>query len=76
MKIKVLAVNGSKIQITDGTSKRVVSREQLKTVIDTGKVELDTVKVKCIDKQRDKNNNITAYLLCDESGKQMVVTPQ
>lgn len=29
MKIKVLAINGNQLQITDGTSTKIISREKL-----------------------------------------------
>lgn len=76
MNIKVLTVNGNQIQITDGNTTKIVSREQLESAIASKKVSISTLKVKCLDKQRDKNNNITAYLLTDEQSKQMTVTPQ
>lgn len=76
LRVKVLQVNGNNVLITDGSKQMSVTRQQLDSKIKDGAITVDTMKVKCLDKQRDKNNNITAYLLCDESGKQMAVTPE
>ena len=77
LKISILQVSGNQIKITDGQKEMVVTRQQLDEKIKENKVEIcQIVKVKCIDKQRDKNNVITAYLLSDLCNKQMAVTPE
>lgn len=75
LKIKVIAVHNNQIQITDGTKTMIVDRKQLDNQIKAGSVEIDALMVKCLDKQRDANNKITAYLIADKTGKQMTVEP-
>lgn len=75
LKIKVLAVQNNQIQITDGNKTMVVDRKQLDNQIKAGSIEIDALIVKCLDKQRDTNSKITAYLIVDKSGKQMTVEP-
>jgi len=76
LKIKVIAVQGNQIQITDNTKTMIVSREQLDKQLKAGVIEIETLKVKCLDKQRDKNNIIINYMLQDKNGKTIVVSPQ
>lgn len=73
MKLKVLAVKGNEVQTTDGKNTTVYSRGTLEDMIKDGRVEIDAPKIKCLDKIRDNNNNIIAYLLCDENGNQRKV---
>ena len=74
--IKVLNILGDNIQITDGTSQTTVSRKLLDEKINEGLINVDNIKIRCINKKRDKNNNIIAYRIQDLSGKQMDVTPE
>lgn len=74
--VQVINANKTHVQITDGTKQMTVTRHQLEDAIKNKQVTIKNIRVKCLDKQRDIHNNITAYLLSDETGKQMAVTPQ
>lgn len=72
---KVLAIDGNRIQLSDGNKTLVVNKEDLDKNIKNGKIKIDSICVQCIQKQRDKHNHITAYLLQDQKGNKKVMSP-
>ncbi len=73
LEVRVTDVNNNQLHITDGNKTMVVAREQLDNQVKAGNVKVNCIKVQCLDKQRDKNNNIVTYTLKDSTGKQMQV---
>lgn len=71
--VKVTGIQGAKVQITDGTNTMVVSKKQLDEKIADGSVQIANLKVKCVEKIRDKNNNIVNYRIADNNGAEIIV---
>lgn len=67
MLVRVISVNGQSINITDGKTNMTVSRQQLDETIKAGKIQIDNLVVKCINKQRDNKNKIISYIVSDRN---------
>lgn len=72
--VKVLGrTSNGLIEITNGVKTISIPREELSTKIKENKIVIaNSIKIKCLKKQRDKNNNIIAYLVQDRSGNKKV----
>lgn len=76
MLVQVISVNGQSINTIDGKADMTVSRQQLDETIKTGKIQIDNLVVKCINKQRDNKNKIISYIVSDKNGSTMQVIPE
>lgn len=65
--VKVLDNDTFILQGENGAT-RQATRPQIEKALESGSIELLTLKCKCLDKERDKHGNITDYLLVDRSG--------
>lgn len=74
--IKVLNVDNDMITISDGKNQMTVTRQQLNSKIKEGKVVVDNLVVKCIDRYKDRNSIIKGYLLEDKNGDTLKVTTE
>ena len=74
--VEVLWANHNELLIANGVKRATVKRKWFEVQLRAGKCKVNSLQVLCIDKLRDKNNNIVSYLLKDNAGNTCEVTPE
>lgn len=66
---------GGKLKVSNGSETAIVNKLDFDERLKTGRIKLNCLVVQCVEKQRDKHNNIKAYLLQDKNGNKKVFNP-
>lgn len=73
LRIKVLAYAKGQLEITDGKTVKITTRQIIYNLVQAGKIEIVMPKCLCVSKVRGKQGIITHYRVSDASGNSKLV---
>ena len=74
--LKVLRASINAVEVTDGTKTTVIDRNQLDYAIETEKIDIEALRINCLEKIKNKYGQISHYKLADKNGDTITVSAQ